>query len=124
MTDEERYIRALEEIRIMALNPPANVLIRIATTANEALNPPLQYEEVEVVLYKCMNCNWTTLNKMSANCCKNPRVIKLSGIDKKPLPRKVKRREEIVLNGVYTKLEILQQYPKALFYAEWEEEAP
>ena len=99
--ESSRYREALE--RIAGDSQPNAMLSPKTWDAWQALNPEPEYVEEEVVRWMCEECGYIYPNEVTT-CpkCFGPShkgVLKLTGTRRVPKPKKVKRREEILINS-------------------------
>lgn len=126
MTDNEaRYKEALEKIRAHHTDGYGVGVGNTYTWANEALNPPPEYEEVEVVAWK-WNYDKGPIPVTCPEFIAIPPTmrdidswIEMRGTYLRPIPQKVKRREEIERPHSSTLYNINHIPSGAKFFAEW-----
>ena|ERR1035437_1388748 len=83
----------------------------------ELVNPVVQYEEVEVIRFLCSKCD--TVYTDSCGCCNKP-AIRLTGIIKREIKPKVKRRM-LLKEANYPSIKTSMFPFESEVYAEWEE---
>jgi hypothetical protein len=88
----------------------------------QLVNPKPQTEAVEVKRWFCKNCERSSQAKYVSGCCSDPCIVELTGTYERPIPAKVKRREELPADAV----EWGSRCPSdrtgiVKYYREWEE---
>jgi len=137
MSNEERYKEALERILTMPVVVPHSRAGLLQETARNALSPPPVTETVEHKIYVIIDTSngqmlaSGTLASVQHRIHETPenklKIVEHVGTYTRPSPRKVTRREEIIVKCGDYQLPISREYRSFTglekIYREWEEES-